>query len=110
MEIKNNMTPEEELLNAIFGTEQAMKDMKACEYLKRIEQNTQTEDSIQSVAYMLYDLLRTFEHSFFMKLLDTYYKEFEHIYVKADKEHNLSMKNFAQEVLIMVSNVYQLVK
>lgn len=105
-----NMTPEEKLLNAIYGTEQAMKNMKAFDYLERIEQNTQTEDSIQSVAYMLYDWLRTFEHSLFMKLLNTYYKEFEHIYVKADKEHNLSMKNFAQEVLIMVSNVHKLVK
>lgn len=108
--IKNDMTPEETLLNAIFGSEQSMKDMKAQEYLKQIEANTQNEDSIQSVAYMLYDWNKIFNHDLYMKLLDSYYKEFEHIYVKADKEHNLHMKNFAQEVLIMVQNVHHIVK
>lgn len=108
--IKKDMTPEEELLNAIFGTEQSMKDMKAQDYLKRFEENTENDSSIQSVAYMLYDWNKIFDHDLFMKLLDSYYKEFEHIYVKADKEHNLHMKNFAQEVLIMVQNVHHIVK
>ena len=111
MENKNKtMTAEEKLLNAIFGTEQQVKDMKAIDYLKRIEENTQTDDQIQSVAYMLYDWCKVFDHELYCSLLDTYYKEFEHIYVKADKEHNLSMKNFAHEVLIMVQNVHTLIK
>lgn len=107
---KNSMTPEEKLLNAIFGTEQQVKDMKAMDYLKRIEENTETDDQIQSVAYMLYDWCKVFDHDLYCALLETYYKEFEHIYVKADKEHNLSMKNFAHEVLIMVQNVHTLIK
>lgn len=104
-----NMNAEQELLQAIFGSDQSFKNLQAQDYLVRIDKES-SDESIKSVAYMLYDWCKVFDHEIYMKLLDSYYKEFEHIYVKADKKNNKNMKDFATQVLTIVQNVHHIIK